>query len=136
MPSCLFYSVSFTWLFSPCSREFYQRISPQVFSFLIKEYPQLKYFNTRPPEPEIYKYMNYNVKTDKRQVWFSSRTKFNTLSELVDYCMENKADGVATKLTNICLIPNPHADPTFEFHNKDHDSLRVPISELELGKSK
>ena len=101
-----------------------------------KQHPQLKYFNTRPPEPEIYKYMNYNVKTDKKQVWFSSRTKFNTLSELVDFCMQNKADGVATKLTNICLIPNPHADPTFQFHNKDHDSLRVPIAELELGKSR
>ena len=98
-----------------------------------KQHPQLKYFNTRPPEPESYKYMNYNVKTDNRQVWFSSRTKFNTLSELIEFCMENKADGVATKLTNICLIPNPHADPTFIYHNKDHDSLRVPMSELKLG---
>jgi len=133
------------WYFGDMTREDAERLLGDTAnpdgSFLIRhtdknngmEVLTLKYFNTRPPEPEIYKYMNYNVKTDKRQVWFSSRTKFNTLSELVDYCMENKADGVATKLTNICLIPNPHADPTFEFHNKDHDSLRVPISELELG---
>ena len=93
----------------------------------------MKYFNTRPPEPEIYKYMNYNVKTDHKKVWFSGENKFNTLSELVNFCMQNKAKGVATKLTNICLIPNPHADPTFEFHNKDHDSLRVPFTELQLG---
>ena len=77
--------------------------------------------------------MHYNVKTDKKQVWFSSRTKFNTLTQLIEFCKENKAAGVAAKLTNICLIPNPHADPTSEFYNKVHDSLHVPISELELG---
>merc|ERR1711962_316279 len=92
----------------------------------------LKYFNTRPPEPEIYKYMNYNVKRDGKEVWFSSRKKFKSLCELIDFCMQNKAEGVATKLTNICLIPPPHADPAFEFHNKDHDSLRVPMKELKL----
>ena len=91
----------------------------------------MKYFD---PKHEIYGYMHYNVKTDKKQVWFSSKTKFNTLTELIEFCMQNKAYGVATKLTNICLIPNPHADPTFEFYDKDQDSLRVRISELELGK--
>jgi len=133
------------WYFGDMTREDAERLLGDTAnpdgSFLIRhttknngmEVLTLKYFNTRPPEPEVYKYMNYNVKTDKRQVWFSGRAKFNTLSELVDYCMQNKADGVATKLTNICLIPNPHADPNFEFHNKDHDSLRVPFSELELG---
>jgi serine/threonine protein kinase len=47
--------------------------------------------------------------------------------------MDNKAVGVKTKLMNICVIPNPHADPLFEFHNKNHDSLRVPFSEIILG---
>jgi len=133
------------WYFGDMTREDAERLLGHTAnndgSFLIRhtdtnngmEVLTLKYFNTRPPEPESYKYMNYNVKTDNRQVWFSSRTKFNTLSELIEFCMENKADGVATKLTNICLIPNPHADPTFIYHNKDHDSLRVPMSELKLG---
>ena len=48
--------------------------------------------------------------------------------------MENKADGVATRLTTICLFPNPHADPTFQFYNTEYDSIRVPYSELVLGK--
>ena len=89
----------------------------------------MKYFD---PKHEIYGYMHYNVKTDKKQVWFSSRTKFNTLTELVEFYI--KVDKVVTKLTNISLLPNPHADPTFEFYDKDQDSLRVRISELELGK--
>ena len=38
-----------------------------------------------------------------------------------------------TKLTNICLIANPQSDPKFEHFNKDHDALRVPFHELQLG---
>ena len=97
---------------------------------IITYHLQLKYFNT---QLASYEYMNYKVKTDGQQVWFSSRHKFNNLSELVNFCMENKAEEMAAILTNICLLPNPHSDPIFAFHNKDHDSLRVPISELELG---
>ena len=48
--------------------------------------------------------------------------------------MENKAEGVVTKLTNICLIPNPHSDEGFEFSMQDYDSLKVPYTEIELGK--
>ena len=94
----------------------------------------LKYFNTKPREPQGYKYMNYNVKTEGNAVYFSKKKLCSQLPELINFCMDNKADGVATKLTNICLIPNPHADPTFQFHNTEHDSLRVPYSELVLGK--
>ena len=56
------------------------------------------------------------------------------LSQLIDFCMENKADGVITKLTNICLIPNPHSDDNFAFSMQDHDSLKVPYTEIVLGK--
>jgi hypothetical protein len=60
-------------------------------SFLIrnngrgKDVLTLKYFNTRPPEPEEYRYMHYDVKTDEREVWFSSRLKFPSLIELIRY---------------------------------------------------
>jgi len=60
---------------------------------------------------------------------------FPTLPLLIEFCMANKADGVRTKLTNICLIPNPHSDPRFEFYNKTQDSLRVPLSELTWDKN-
>ena len=43
-------------------------------------------------------------------------------------------EGLKTELTNICLIPNPHSDPIFEFYSQYHDSLRVPFSEITLGK--
>ena len=111
-------------------------------SFLVRHSPSknldvlcLKYFNSRPEpgSPEEYCYKNYDVKSVEGEVWFSSRSKFPTLPDLIRYCMDNKADGVVTKLTNVCLIPNPHSDPMFEFHSQAHDSLRVPISEISLG---
>ena len=48
--------------------------------------------------------------------------------------MENKEQGLPTKLTNICLIPNPHSDPGFKFAMLDYDPLKVPFSEIVLGR--
>ena len=97
---------------------------------VIIQYPQMKHFNT---QQETFEFMHYNVKTDGQQVWFSSGQKFNNLCELVDFCMQNKADGLATRLANICLIQSPHKDATFEFQIKERNSFRIPWSELELG---
>ena len=92
----------------------------------------LKYFNTR---NERYEYMQYDVKIGGGMVWFTSRRKFPSLIDLINFCMANKAEGVMTKLTNICLIPNPHADPAFQFYNERHDSLRVPLTEITWDKN-
>ena len=64
------------------------------------------------------------------QVWFIPHNKFSSLTELIKFCSDNLAPGVKTKLTNICLIPNPHADKTFEYWNEMQDSLRVPLTEI------
>ena len=61
-------------------------------------------------------YRNYNIKTDGDSVWISSRKKFKSVSDLISYYMENKAAGVAAKLSSICLIPNPDVDPSFDFN--------------------
>ena len=91
----------------------------------------IKYFNTSPSAPQRYEYANYPVNVGTSgEVWFVLRNKFSNLIELINYCVTNKEDNVATKLTNICLIPNPHSDQGFEWTNEHHDSLRVPISEL------
>ena len=101
---------------------------------VIIQYPQMKHFNTQHCwQQETFEFMHYNVKTDGQQVWFSSGQKFNNLCELVDFCMQNKADGLATRLANICLIQSPHKDATFEFQIKERNSFRIPWSELELG---
>ena len=93
----------------------------------------LKYYNTK-DEAGGYKYMNYNVKKEGDKFYFTKKKMFAKLSELITFCMENRTEEVATKLTNICLIPNPHSDPGFEFSMLDYDSLRVPFTEIVLGK--
>ena len=93
----------------------------------------LKYYNTK-DEAGGYKYMNYNVKKEGDKFYFTKKKMFAKLSELITFCMENRTEEVATKLTNICLIPNPHSDPGFEFSMLDYDSLRVPYTEIVLGK--
>ena len=93
----------------------------------------LKYFSTGDGN-DGYKYKNYNVKTEGDKFYFTKKKKCSTLTELIEFCMDNKADGVATKLRNICLIPNPHSDPGFEFAMLDYDPLRVPFSEIVLGR--
>ena len=80
-----------------------------------------------------FKYKNYNVKTEGQGFFFTRRKLCDTVPELIQHCMDNKADGVVTKLTNICLISNPQSDPNFEHFNKEHDALRVPFHELQLG---
>ena len=93
----------------------------------------LKYFDTQPKhgEPERYAYKNYDVKSSgSGEVWFTPHNKFSSLTELIKFCTDNLAPGVKTKLTNICLIPNPHADKTFEYWNEMQDSLRVPLTEI------
>ena len=59
-------------------------------------------------------YRHYNVKTDGEHVWFKSRRKFESLSALIISYMENKSDGVDTKLSSICNIPDPLEDPHFQ----------------------
>ena len=93
----------------------------------------LKYYNTR-EEVGRYNYKNYNVKREGDKFYFMKKNKFGKLADLINFCMENRTEEVATKLTNICLIPNPHSDPSFEFSMLEHDSLRVPFTELVLGK--
>ena len=93
----------------------------------------LKYFVTQ-EEAGGYKYKNYNVKKEGDKFYFTKKKKFAKLSELINFCMENKTEEVATKLTNICLIPNPHSDQGFKFSMQDYDTLRVPYTEIVLGK--
>ena len=93
----------------------------------------LKYFDTKPKhgEPEHYAYKNYDVKSSgSGKVWFTPHNKFSSLTELIKFCSYNLAPGMRTKLTNICLIPNPHADQAFEYWNEKQDSLRVPLTEI------
>ena len=59
-------------------------------------------------------YRHYNVKTDGEDVWFKSRRKFESLRALIISYMENKSDGVATKLSSICNLPDPLEDPHFQ----------------------
>ena len=58
-------------------------------------------------------YRHYNVNTDGEEFWFKSRRKFESLSTLINSYMENKSDGVATKLSKICNIPDPLEDRSF-----------------------
>ena len=48
--------------------------------------------------------------------------------------MKNKEENLPTKLTNVCLIPNPHADKSFAHSNQEVDSWIVPLSELSYNK--
>ena len=93
----------------------------------------LKYYDTQEGS-EGYKYKHYKVKTDKGKVYFTKERKFDNLRELMNSCMENKEQGLATKLRNICLLPNPHSDPGFKFAMLDYDPLKVPFSEIVLGR--
>merc|ERR1711990_1415819 len=93
----------------------------------------LKYFNTRGAAGG-YKYKNYNVKKEGDKFYFTKKKMFPRLADLINFCMENRTEEVATKLTNICLIPNPHSDPGFDYSMQDYDSLRVPYTEIVLGK--
>ena len=96
----------------------------------------IKYFDFG--ESNDFRYAHYDVKTGDGQLWLGgsggSQRKFHLLTDLVAFCMGGKLEGLKTMLTNICLIPNPHSDPYFEFYSQDHDSLRVPFSEITLGK--
>ena len=90
----------------------------------------IKYYDTQ-NEAGCYKYNHYKVKTDDGMVYFSKKNKFKELRELIEFCQENKEDTIRTRLTNICLLPNPHSDPGFKY-SMPKDSRRVPISEIEL----
>ena len=96
----------------------------------------IKYFDF--DESNGLRYAHFDVKKGDGQLWLGgavgSRRKFCLLTDLVAFCMGGKLEGLKTKLTNICLIPNPHSDQYFEFYSQDHDSLRVPFSEITLGK--
>ena len=96
----------------------------------------IKYFDF--DESNGLRYAHYDVKKGDGQLWLGgavgSRRKFCLLTDLVAFCMGGKLEGLKTKLTNICLIPNPYSDQYFEFYSQDHDSLRVPFSEITLGK--
>ena len=102
------------WYFGDLSREEAEGLlssNPQG-SFLVRrstrnlgmEVLSLKFNDT---------YRHYNVKTDGEEVWFKSRRRFESLSDLINSYMENKSDGVATKLSKICNIPDPLEDRSF-----------------------
>ena len=96
----------------------------------------IKYFDFE--QSDDFRCAHYDVKTGGGHLWLGgsggSQRKFCLLTDLVMFCMGGKLEGLKTKLTNICLIPNPHSDPYFEFYSQDHDSLRVPFAEITLGR--
>ena len=92
----------------------------------------IKYFDFE--ENGEFKFAHYNVKTGDGKVWLGAQRKFCMLTDLIMFIMGMGMEGLKTKLTNICLIPNPHSDPYFEFYSRDHDSFRVPFSDITLGK--
>ena len=61
------------------------------------------------------------------------KNKFDTLRELVNFCIHNKAKSLVTRLTTICHIPQPHSDPGFKFSKPGDISLEVPYTEIEKG---
>ena len=81
-----------------------------------------------------YMYKHFDVKQGDDKFWFTQNNKFATLPGLIEYCMRNKEDNLPTKLTNVCLIPNPHADVNFAYSNQEVDSWIVPLSELSYNK--
>ena len=81
-----------------------------------------------------YIYKHFDVKQGEEKFWFTENNKFRTLPSLVEYCMKNKEENLPTKLTNVCLIPNPHADESFAHSNQEVDSWIVPLSELSYNK--
>ena len=106
-------------------------------SFLVrsssgKDVISIKYFDFE--ENGEFKFAHYNVKTGEGKVWLGAQRKFCMLTDLIMFIMGMGMEGLKTKLTNICLIPNPHSDQYFEFYSQDHDSFRVPFSEITLGK--
>ena len=97
-----------------------------------KDVISIKYFDFE--ENGEFKFAHYNVKTGEGKVWLGAQRKFCMLTDLIMFIMGMGMEGLKTKLTNICLIPNPHSDQYFEFYSQDHDSFRVPFSEITLGK--
>jgi len=81
-----------------------------------------------------YIHKHFDVKQGDGKFWFTQNNKFSTLPGLIEYCMRNKEENLPTKLTNVCLIPNPHGDENFEYSNQKVDSWIVPLSELSYNK--
>jgi len=82
----------------------------------------------------IYKHFEVKRGESKQEYYFVKSNKFKTLPALINYCMNNKEENLPTKLTNVCLIPNPHSDPEFIHYKEDVDSRVVPITELSYDK--
>eukprot|EP00092_Neocalanus_flemingeri_P021490 GFUD01023304.1.p1 GENE.GFUD01023304.1~~GFUD01023304.1.p1 ORF type:complete len:528 (+),score=118.54 GFUD01023304.1:41-1585(+) len=83
-----------------------------------------------------YMYKHFDVKQGDEKFWFTQSNKFSNLPGLIEYCMKNKEDNLPTKLTNVCLIPNPHSDENGPHSNTgvEVDSWIVPLSELSYNK--
>ena len=81
-----------------------------------------------------YYYKHFDVKEDNGKYFFVMEKKFTSLSGLINMATKNKEDGLPAKLTNICIIPNPHSDPKFVFASRGQDSWLVPLSELRFDK--
>jgi len=81
-----------------------------------------------------FNYKHFDVKQGEDKFWFTQSNKFPTLPGLIEYCMKNREENLPTKLTNVCLIPNPHADDNFAYSNQEVDSWIVPHSELSYDK--
>lgn len=76
---------------------------------------------------------HYKINSDEEEFWFDSQNKFNNLTALIESCMGNKQEGLATKLTNICLLASPHSDPTTQFPKNGWKKWQVPLTEIKLG---
>ena len=63
----------------------------------------IKCYDTQ-DEAGYYKYKHYKVKTDGAMVYFTENYKFKELRGLIEFCLENNAERMETKLTIICLI--------------------------------
>merc|ERR1711892_1580287 len=79
-----------------------------------------------------YYYKHFDVKYEQGKYFFVTQKRFSTVSGLINMCSKNKEDGLPVKLTNICIIPNPHSDPKFVHASRGQNSWLVPLTELKF----
>merc|ERR1719499_2402754 len=88
------------------------------------------------PRQHRYYYKHFDVKYEDGKYFFVTQKRFPSLNGLIQMCSKNKQDGLPVKLTNICIIPNPHSDTKFIHATRDQDAWLVPLSELKFEKNK
>ena len=110
-------------------------------SFLIRQskgnlYLSLKSFNKATEGQGEFKYLNFKIETDGTKFWFGiakfQDKKLDQLEDLINFVKENPS--FFGKMTNVCLLPNPHSDPDFALaKKKGYDPSEVPLSELKAN---